>query len=261
MNLGLEQSRHLETGQWRGQQHASQRIRALERAGVINTILRLKIGQGTRTFDKYKYVLWSFSTSLKHLSTFLGPIMSFFPWQDIDQWTFGHFHNRFIINFHVIVILCNQAGRGRLSHEPDQGNLNPGVIFWILWIAADIRLHALMPFHNKFHPVTKLLPFINIIQRGRRLSLLTFITWNFIETHTNRKCHKTWSWPALVSPGSPHRVYWPTRACLGQQGPLNYKMTFWIVPRLLLSVGCHLKLYTAKEMKSFQSFPSIQYQT
>ena len=62
------------------------------------------------------------------------------------------------------------------------------------------------------------------------------------------------------SPGSPHRVYWPTRACLGQQGPLNCKMTFWIVPRLLLSVGCHPKSYSNRnEINSI--IPSIQYQT
>ena len=161
-----------------------------------------------------------FSISLLFYSC-QGPVMSFFPWQDIDQWTFGHFYNRFIINFHVIVILCNQAGRGRLSHEPDQGNLNPGVIFWILWIAADIRLHALMPFHNKFHPVTKLLPFISNIQRGRRLSLLTFITWNFIETHTNRKCHKTWSWHALVSPRVPTSRLLAHARLLGSTGTIK----------------------------------------
>ena len=140
--------------------------------------------------------------------------------------------------------------------EPDQGNLKPGVIIWILWIAADIRLHALMPFHNKFHPVTKLLPFINIIQRVPWLRLLTFITWNFIETHTNRKCHK--SWPV---PGSPSRIYWPRRACLGQQRPLNCKMTFWKLPelpihRLSFKVSHHQKRNHFNQFLEFNTRPS-----
>lgn len=113
--------------------------------------------------------------------------------------------------------------------EPDRGNLKPGVIIiWILWIAADIRLHALMPFHNKFHPVTKLLPFINIIQRVPWLRLLTFITWNFIETHTNRKCHK--SWPV---PGSPSHLLAHARL-LGLTGTIKLQNDILKVPELLI---------------------------
>ena len=133
--------------------------------------------------------------------------------------------------------------------EPDRGNLKPGVIIiWILWIAADIRLHALMPFHNKFHPVTKLLPFINIIQRVPWLRLLTFITWNFIETHANRKCHK--SWPV---PGSPSHLLAHARL-LGLTGTIKLQNDILKVPELLI----YRLTLKAAEIKLFQSIPWIK---